>query len=150
MPLAKHLRKVFGDSVFSEPGIIFLPGFSASTLVIYALTGMLVLLVLKNMSTPVTKQPPSKFSTLKVCARGLGLTGLSAISSLGLITTIPIYSNIDTGSNSSYSTTSTGSNSSFSGVSTGSNTTPSSVSTGSNSTISNVATGSNTSYSDVA
>ena len=32
-PLAKHLIKVFGDKVFSEPGIIFLAGFSASTLV---------------------------------------------------------------------------------------------------------------------
>jgi len=33
-PLAAHLRKVFGDKVFSEPGTIFLPGFSESTFVI--------------------------------------------------------------------------------------------------------------------
>ena len=32
LPLAKHLRNVFGERVFSEPGTIFLAGFSASTL----------------------------------------------------------------------------------------------------------------------
>ena len=31
-PLAKHLRNVFGERVFSEPGTMFLAGFSASTL----------------------------------------------------------------------------------------------------------------------
>ena len=33
LPLAKHLMNVFGDNVFSLPGTILLPGFSASTLV---------------------------------------------------------------------------------------------------------------------
>ena len=80
----------------------------------------------------------------------MGLTGVLTTSRLGLVTTIPIYGNVDTGSNSSYSGLSTGSNSSFSGVSTGSNITPSAVSTGSNSSISDVATGSNTSYTDAA
>ena len=47
LPLAKHLRKVFGDNTFSLPGTMFLPGFSASTLVMYVLTGTFVLFLLK-------------------------------------------------------------------------------------------------------
>ena len=82
LPLAKHLRKVFGARVFSDPGTMFLAGFSASTLVMYAFTGILVLFLLKKKSTPVTKHPPSRFSTLKVCARGLGLIGLSVLLSI--------------------------------------------------------------------
>ena len=74
--------KVFGDRVFSEPGTIFLAGFSASTLVMYVLTGTFVLFLLNYKSTPVTKHPPSRFSTLNVCARGLGLIGLSVLLSI--------------------------------------------------------------------
>ena len=33
LPLAKHLMNVLGDKVFSLPGTILLPGFSASTFV---------------------------------------------------------------------------------------------------------------------
>jgi hypothetical protein len=80
----------------------------------------------------------------------IGLEGLSSTLRLGNITTIPIYGNVDTGSNNTYSTPSTGSNSSYSTPSTGSNASYGNVSTGSNKTYSDVATGSNTSYSDVA
>ena len=52
----------------------------------------------------------------------MGLTGVSAAASLGSVTLIPIYGNVDTGSNSSYSIPSTGSNSSYSDVAIGSNT----------------------------
>jgi len=57
----------------------------------------------------------------------MGLTGVSFTSRIGLVTTIPIYGDVDTGSNSSYSTTSTGSNNSYSSVATGSNTSYSDV-----------------------
>ena len=43
---------------------------------------MFVLFLLKNKSNPVTNTPPSKFSILNVCARGLGLTGLSVLLSI--------------------------------------------------------------------
>ena len=43
---------------------------------------MLVLFLLKKRSTPVIKHPPFKCSTLNVCARGLGLTGLSVLLSI--------------------------------------------------------------------
>ena len=43
---------------------------------------MFLLFLAKNRSTLVTKQPPSKFSTLNVCASGLGLTGLSVLLSI--------------------------------------------------------------------
>ena len=46
-PLAKHLRKVFGVSVFSLPGTIFFAGFSASTFEIYVLIGIVELFLLK-------------------------------------------------------------------------------------------------------
>ena len=52
----------------------------------------------------------------------MGLTGLTLTSILGRVTTIPIYGNLDTGSNTSYSAPSTGSNSTISDVATGSNT----------------------------
>ena len=78
-PLAAHLRKLFGDKVFSEPGTMFLAGFSASTLVMYVFTGTFVLFLLKYKSTPVTKHPPSRFSTLNVWASGFGLIGLSVL-----------------------------------------------------------------------
>jgi hypothetical protein len=48
----------------------------------YVLTGIVELFLLKYKSTPVIKQPPSRFSTLNVCARGLGLTGLSVLLSI--------------------------------------------------------------------
>jgi len=47
LPLAKHLRKVFGVNVFSLPGTIFFAGFSASTFVMYVFTGMVALFLLK-------------------------------------------------------------------------------------------------------
>ena len=40
------------------------------------------LFLLKYRSAPVTNTPPSKFSTLNVWARGLGLIGLSVLLSI--------------------------------------------------------------------
>ena len=51
---------------------------------------MLVLFLLKKRSTPVTKQPPSKFSILNVCARGLGLIGLSVLLSINWIPSLDL------------------------------------------------------------
>ena len=49
-----------------------------------------MLFLLKKRSTPVTKHPPSKFSTLNVCARGLGLIGLSVLLSINWIPSLDL------------------------------------------------------------
>ena len=54
------------------------------------MTGILVLFLLKKRSTPVTKHPPSKFSTLNVCARGLGLTGLAVLLAVNCVPSLDL------------------------------------------------------------
>ena len=63
---------VSGAIVVSVPGMIDLPGFPLAVFVRYVLTGTLRSFLLKNSLIPVTKHPPSKFSTLNVCVKGEG------------------------------------------------------------------------------
>ena len=86
--LATTLRYVLGVSTVWVPGTIFFPGLPFCTSVRYTLSGIFSLLDAKNRSTPVVKTPPSKLSTLNVCASGFGLIGLSVLLS---VTWVPSF-----------------------------------------------------------
>ena len=61
-----------------------------STSVRYTLIGISVLFLLKYKSIPVVNTPPSKFSTLNVWARGLGLIGLSVLLSVNCVPSLDL------------------------------------------------------------
>ena len=44
----------------------------------------------KYKSTPVVNTPPSKFSTLNVCARGLGLIGLAVLLAVNCVPSLDL------------------------------------------------------------
>ena len=133
-------RQAWNDNAWGIQGIVLLDGQSATTSVgsispsdVMGLTGVSAT---ASVGSPtiignVTIAPTGISATISVGtitpADVIGLTGVSSTTFLGQITTIPIYGDVDTGSNSSYSATATGSNSNISGVATGSNTSYSDV-----------------------
>ena len=79
LPLANARMYVSGVITVSDPGTMYFPGFPVLVLLMYTFTGIFGLFLLKNKSTPVTNNPPSKFSILKVCASGFGLSSKSVL-----------------------------------------------------------------------